>query len=505
MHNLYEYFFMSDTNPVTQGSSFFLMILSISLAIFMSSLDGTIVNIALPTISQAFSISSSTVSWVATAYLLVMAGCVLVFGKVSDIIGFKRVFLLGFIVFTLGSLACAVLPDLFDSFPMLVASRIFQAVGGAMITAIAPAMVTAYIPMDRRGKAMGIIMTLAALGTAIGPTIGGALTQYMSWHWIFFINVPIGVFAVLLGARVIPGTKGSGTLAGFDRYGAALVFVGLATLLFGVTEGNSLGWTSPVILGVLILAVVAIGSFLWHELHITEPILELKLFLNRNFFFANLVLILVFLSFSGINYLLPFYLEYVLGYSTSTAGLVLTSLSIAMMISGIIAGMLFNRVGARMLCITAAIILLIGYFLMWHLRADTPMSFILACLSAIGFGMGLVITPISNMIMNSVARGYQGMVSSLTSLERFAPMTIGIALFNLVFLQGVQAIGGNRGVTETAPVYIVKQVLAAGFDLAFFGSFLLGVIIVILAFIVREEIHPDYHSGERESQVTGML
>jgi MFS family permease len=117
------------------------MILSISLAIFMSSLDGTIVNIALPTISQAFSISSSTVSWVATAYLLVMAGCVLVFGKVSDIVGFRKVFLSGFIIFTLGSLACGVLPDMFNSFPLLVASRIFQALGGAMITAIAPAMV----------------------------------------------------------------------------------------------------------------------------------------------------------------------------------------------------------------------------------------------------------------------------------------------------------------------------------------------------------------------------
>jgi len=484
---------------------FFLMILSISLAIFMSSLDGTIVNIALPTISQAFSISSSTVSWVATAYLLVMAGCVLVFGKVSDIVGFRKVFLSGFIIFTLGSLACGVLPDMFNSFPLLVASRIFQALGGAMITAIAPAMVTAYIPMEKRGKAMGIIMTLAALATAIGPTIGGALTQYASWHWIFFINVPIGVIAVLLGAKVIPSSGERGELAGFDRYGAALVFIGLATLLFGVTEGYSLGWDSPLIIGMFVVAVAAIAGFVWHALRIADPILDLRLFFHRNFLFTNLVMVLVFLSFSGINYLLPFYLEYVKGYPVSTAGLVLTSLSVAMMISGIIAGLLFNRVGGRPLCIVAAVILLAGYYLMWHLHVDTPMSYIVACLTAIGFGMGMLITPVANMIMNSVARSYQGMVSSLTSLERFAPMTIGIAIFNLVFLQGIQAVAGHRGVTETAPVYLKLQVLAAGFDLAFFGSFLLGICIVVLAFLVREEIHPDYLAkDEEEGPLVGM-
>ncbi len=167
---------MKDSPERSSGKSYSLLIIAISLAIFMSSIDGTIVNIALPAISESFDISSSTVSWVATAYLLVMAGCVLIFGKISNIIGFKKIFLTGFIVFTVGSFACGFLPDLLDSFGSLVGSRIFQAVGGAMITAIAPAMVTAFIPMSMKGKAMGIIMTVAALGMAIGPTVGGILT-----------------------------------------------------------------------------------------------------------------------------------------------------------------------------------------------------------------------------------------------------------------------------------------------------------------------------------------
>ncbi len=396
--------------------------------------------------------------WVATAYLLVMAGCVLVFGKISDIIGFKRVFLSGFIIFTLGSLACGTLPDLFNSLGVLIGSRMVQAVGGAMMTAIAPAMVTVFIPMERKGTAMGIVMTLAALGTALGPTIGGFLTQYLSWHWIFFINVPVGIVAVLLGAKVIPASTSKGSLEGFDRAGAFLIFTGLASLLFVVSEGDSLGWTSPVILGLTLLVLVTLGWFVLHERRTTDPLLDLGLFKNRNFLFLNLLLSLVFFSFAGINYLLPFYLKYVRSFDTSTAGLIMTSLSFAMMAAGILSGMLFNRVGPKRLCIAAGISLSAGYFLVMQLRPDTPVLFVVISLALIGFGLGLVITPASNMVMNSVAKTKQGMISSLTSLERFAPLTLGIALFNMIFLWGILTIATNHNITMQSPADIQLKV-----------------------------------------------
>ncbi|MGA2105605.1 MFS transporter [Methanoregula sp.] len=483
---------MSDQGQKDNKSAFFLLVLSISLATFMAGLDGTIVNIALPTISEAFHVSSTTVSWVATAYLLVMAGCVLVFGKISDIIGFKRVFLSGFIIFTLGSLACGTLPDLFNSLGVLIGSRMVQAVGGAMMTAIAPAMVTVFIPMERKGTAMGIVMTLAALGTALGPTIGGFLTQYLSWHWIFFINVPVGIVAVLLGAKVIPASTSKGSLEGFDRAGAFLIFTGLASLLFVVSEGDSLGWTSPVILGLTLLVLVTLGWFVLHERRTTDPLLDLGLFKNRNFLFLNLLLSLVFFSFAGINYLLPFYLKYVRSFDTSTAGLIMTSLSFAMMAAGILSGMLFNRVGPKRLCIAAGISLSAGYFLVMQLRPDTPVLFVVISLALIGFGLGLVITPASNMVMNSVAKTKQGMISSLTSLERFAPLTLGIALFNMIFLWGILTIATNHNITMQSPADIQLKVLTAGFDLAFLGSFILSIIILILTLVIHEDIHPDY-------------
>jgi len=499
---------MENPSKRSSGESYGLLILAISLAIFMSSIDGTIVNIALPTISESFDISTSTVSWVATAYLLVMAGCVLIFGKISDILGFKKIFLTGFIVFTVGSFACGFLPEILDSFGSLVGSRVFQAIGGAMITAIAPAMVTAFIPMKMKGKAMGIIMTVAALGMAIGPTVGGILTQYLSWHWIFFINVPIGIVAVLLGAKVIPATVTGKDrdISGFDKKGAVLIFAGLATLLFAISEGQDLGWTSPAIIGTFILAIVSLAYFAWNELKVEEPLLELRLFKKRNFFLSNLLFFLVFLSFSGINYLLPFYLEYVQGFDSSTAGIILTSLSFAMMISGLIAGALFNRTGGRPLIITAGLIILAGYYFIMHLHADTTTAFVIGCLMLIGFGLGMIVTPISNMVLNSVAKKYQGMVSSLTSLERFAPLTIGIAIFNLVFLQGVALIAEHRGVTSGAPVNMRLEVLSSGFDLAFFGAFILGILILVVSLLVREEIHPDYlEEGPENEIMAGML
>ena len=493
---------MQSVRADNHENGFSLLIISISLATFMSALDATIVNIALPTISSAFNVSTSTVSWVSTIYLLVMAGCVLIFGKVSDVIGFKKVFLSGFLIFTIGSFACGFLPDFIHSFPVLIGSRAFQAIGGAMITAIGPTMVTAYIPMVQKGKAMGIVLTFAALGTAIGPTIGGILTQFLSWNWIFFINVPVGICAILLGTKVIPAMKAQERTGEFDRTGAVLIFTGLAALLFALSEGQTLGWTAPVILGSLILALLALGCFVWCELKVPDPLLELRLFKRRNFLLTNTTMILLFFSFAGISYLLPFYLEYVHGYAPSTAGLILTSLSVAMMAGGIIAGMLYNRAGGRLLSIVAGISLVAGYFLMTRIRVDTTTGFVVLCLILIGFGLGLMLTPASNMIMNSVSKKYQGMVSSLTSLERFAPMTIGIAIFNIVFIQGISAIAIRSGITKEAPANIRIEVLTAGFDLAFLFAFVVGIIILVLAILARQETHPDYQSGKEHEPAT---
>jgi MFS family permease len=177
--------------------------------------------------------------------------------------------------FSVGSLFFGLFPELLGSFPVLIGSREFQAVGAAMIAAIGPAMVTAYFPMEQKGKAMGIVLAFSSIGTIVGPSIGGVLCQYLSWNWIFFISIPLGIAAILLGAKVIPTTGFVKRTEGFDRTGAALIFVGPASLLFALSKGQTFGWTAPAIIMAFALAMLTLGSFIYYELRAPDPLAQI--------------------------------------------------------------------------------------------------------------------------------------------------------------------------------------------------------------------------------------
>lgn len=483
-----------------------LLIFVVTLAAFMSALDGTIVNIAIPTISEVFDLSASSVSWVATIYLLVMAGCILICGKVADVVGFKKVFLAGFAIFTIGSFACGFFPGLLNSYPSLLIGRVLQALGGSMLMAIAPAMITTFIPPEQKGKAMGILMTIAALGTALGPVLGGFLTQYLSWEWIFYINVPVGVLALVLGVKAISvQNTGTATLKTFDKYGAVLIFLGLATLLYGFSEGLTLGWTDPVILGCFAAVAVTLAGFIIRQLKYSEPLLDLRLFTSPNFFLMNLTFVLVTASFAGINYLMPFFLQYVRDFTVSDAGMILTSLSIGMMITGILSGMLFNRIGGKLICIIGSLFLLAGYYQLWHMDVQTGTGYIVGALFVVGLGLGMMMSPLTNMVLSSVAKSKQGMVSSLTGLEQFAPMTIGIAVYNLILVWGITTIATAENITETTPADIQMNLLAHGFDVAFLASFILAVFVLVLSLVIRQRTHPDNQEDTDPKHAGGII
>lgn len=488
---------METAGSTRSDTGFVLLIFSISLANFMAALDGTIVSVALPTISQIFTVAPGMASWIITGYILVMSGCVLIFGKVSDIIGFKKVFLYGFLIFTLGSLASGYLPGFLNSFPVFILSRIFQAVGAAMIMAIGPAMVTAFIPMELKGKAMGTIFTIQALGGAIGPTLGGFLTQHLSWSWIFFINIPIGIGAILLGSRVIPESTAKPWRPGFDRTGAVLIFFGLASLLFFLSEGEVFGWTSQIILGSFTLSLLMLGGFFWHELSAPDPLLEVRLFLNRNFLVTNLTIILLFFNFAGIFYLFPFYLQYVQGHSPSVVGLLFSTFSASIMLGGIIGGMVYNTQNGRRINIAAALLEVSGYFLITLVRADTSPWFVVICLFLIGTGVGMILTSASSMVMNSVSKKNQGMISSFTNLERFIPMIMGIAIFNIILIKGMAEIGITGELSKSVLAGVRAEALSGCFETAYLFAFLVSIFILISALLARQETHPDYRTDSK--------
>ncbi len=473
----------------TSAKALKLIILSSALAAFMSSLDGTIVNIALPTISDIFNLPSSSVAWVSTIYLLVMAGSLLVVGKLTDIIGYRKIFLTGFVLFTAGSFSCGFLPELTGSFGMLLLSRVLQALGGVMMTVIAPAMLSRYMPGTARAKGMSVVVLFASLGMALGPTLGGLLTEYLSWNWIFYINVPVGIAALILGIFVLPkDDKAQFTLKGFDGAGAILIFVGLAALLYSFSEGYKLGWTSAPVLICIAVAVICIASFIICEMKVRSPILDLNLFKNSSFLLLNVVLCLMYFTLAGAQYLLPFYLQLIKELSTFQSGLVLTVMSLGMMAAGILSGQVYAKmVGKiRVLILTGVAVIALGYFFLSKISPISGLGIIVFGLALIGFGVGLTTTTASTLLLGSVKPEKNGMVSSITSLERFAPMTIGIAFFNMLLIAGVKEIAKHTDITTRPMQDVAVGILSTGFDLCFFVSMILAAAAFVICLFVRE-------------------
>ena len=467
-----------------------LIILSSALAAFMSSLDGTIVNIALPTISDIFNLPSSSVAWVSTIYLLVMAGSLLVVGKLTDIIGYRKIFLTGFVLFTFGSFACGFFPELTGLFGTLLVARVLQALGGVMMTVIAPAMLSRYMPGAARAKGMAVVVLFASLGMALGPTLGGLLTEYLSWNWIFYINVPVGIASLILGIFVLPkDEKTPFTLKGFDGAGAVLIFVGLASLLYAFSEGYKLGWTSVPVIFCIVLAVFCIAAFIICERKVKSPILDLNLFKNPSFLLMNVVLCLMYFTLAGAQYLLPFYLQLIKQLSTFESGLVLTIMSLGMMISGILSGQIYAKMlgKIKVLILIGVASLGLGYFFLSKISPVTGLGIVVFGLALIGFGVGLTTTTASTLLLGSVKPEKNGMVSSITSLERFAPMTIGIAFFNMLLIAGVKEIAKHTDITTRPMQDVAAGILSAGFDLCFFVSVGIALGAFVLCLFFREK------------------
>ena len=440
-----------------------LITIAAALAMFMSALDAAIVNIALPTISSDFGLTTSTVSWVSTIYLLVTAGSLFLMGKLLTIVGYKKIFILGFLLFTIGSFACGFLPVIFEAFPLLLVSRVFQALGGSIMIVIAPAIISNYLPDEKQAKGLAAVMMLGILATALGPTIGGLVTQYLNWCWIFFINVPVGIFAVILGLIVFPkeSDEKKTTMKGFDGVGAGLIFVGLAALLFLFSEGASLGWTSlPIILS-MVLAVVGIGGFIIREHKTRDPVLDLRFFKNPSFVLIVVINALLFGTFAGSNYLLPFYLQLIQGLSTFNAGLVLTALSFGLMIAGFISGQVYMKLIGKLkyLLMGGTLLVAAGFFLLSRLHPWSGLGIVITGLALIGLGLGFTTVPITTMIIKSAPQEKAGMASSISGLTRFAPMTIGIAVFNVILIAGVKYLAGVNGIVSKPPADIAANIL----------------------------------------------
>lgn len=413
------------TEPVERSvadGNRWLILSTVSLGTFMATLDGSIVNISLPNIQQAFGIDLPTVEWIVVAYLLVVGGALLPFGRLGEVLTFKRVYLTGFAVFTVASALCGASP----SAEALVGFRIVQGVGAAMLQSMGPAIVARTFGPGERGRALGLNAISVSVGLSIGPSLGGLLTQFGSWRAIFLINVPVGIFAILWAWQILP-RETRGHTQRFDPVGAALSMVTLTALLLALIQGQEWGWTSSTILGLFLLFVVAGILFVAAELRSREPMIDLRLFAIRAFAAGNASVVAAFAGLFTATFLLPFLLERGAGFSPIEAGLLLTPVPITTAFIAPFSGSLSDRIGPRIPASLGMAIIVAGLLSLTQLPTSFAVPDLVWRLVLLGVGQGLFMSPNSSAILGAVPRARLGTASATLAQMRIDGQALGIA------------------------------------------------------------------------------
>jgi EmrB/QacA subfamily drug resistance transporter len=431
---------MADTNASATKKgleSKWLILTAVMLGTFMTPVDGSIVNTILPSITAFFHTEISIAQWVPTVYLLTICCLILLYGRLGDMVGYKRVFLYGLAAFTVTSILCGSSQSIW----MLIAFRAIQGLAASMIMAVGFAIVTAAFPPTERGKALGIYAIGIAVGLGLGPTLGGLIAENLSWRYVFFINVPIGIAALLWGSRVIPrGSIKSGQR--LDLAGALTALVFLLALLLYANRAEDWGWASAVSLTLLGVAVVFGVLFLWIERTSEQPMLNLALFANRTFSFASLSALLCFVALYALVFLTPFYLMFVLHYSVLKVGLVMGASPLVTLIVAPLSGAASDRIGSRGFAVCGMCIAALGLFLFSGLQESASVFDVIWRLAVIGLGSGMFQSPNNSTVMGSVPPWHLGIASGILAAMRNVGMVLGIAVAGAI-LYGLAPISAS--------------------------------------------------------------
>ncbi len=440
----------SETNDEVDYSRKWLVMAAVAMGIFLGTIDGSIVNVALPTLVTDLQSNFATVQWVVLAYLLTLSTLLLMVGRLADIQGKKRIYVSGFAIFTVGSVLCGLAPNVY----WLIGMRVLQAVGASMIFALGPAIITEAFPANERGKALGITGSIVSVGIVAGPVVGGLLIGALSWHWIFFVNLPIGILGTWIAWRNVPDTLPQASQR-FDYWGALALFISLLGLLLGLTLGQEAGFAAPVPLTLFAVWAIFLALFIRLELRTEQPMINLRIFRNRTLSINLVTGFITFVAIAGTIFLLPFYLENVLGFSVGNVGLLLAVTPIALGITAPVAGSLSDRLGARPITITGLMLLVLGYFTVSTLTTETTIAGYILRLLPVGLGMGIFQSPNNSVIMGAAPRAQLGVVSSLLGITRTLGQTVGIAVLGSFWASRVYTLAESTIVdATTAPAVI---------------------------------------------------
>ena len=401
---------------------------AVAFGLFMIMLDNTVVNVALPTIGRDFETGLSELEWVVNGYALTFGVLMLTGGKLADLLGRRRIFITGLAIFTLASLACG----LATSAEFLIGARVVQGVGSALMNPATLSIIIATFPPRQRGMAIGLWAGVSAMALAIGPLLGGLITDHIHWSWVFFINVPVGILAIVVARLVIEESRDTSAVQRLDLPGLATSAIALFALTYGLIEANEHGWTSPLILSLFAIAAVGFVAFVLLEQHQKVPMLDLSLFRNPTFAGANTVMMLVGLAMFGVFLFVTLYMQNVLQYSPTQAGAAFLPMTILIVLLAPIAGKLSDRIGSRWLM--AGGMTLVSLSLLLDTRLDAGSNFwdILPPLLVGGAGMGLAMTPTTAAAMGSVPMDKAGVGSAVLNSMRQVGGSLGIAILGAI-------------------------------------------------------------------------
>jgi EmrB/QacA subfamily drug resistance transporter len=450
----------------------------ICLAQFMVILDATIVNVALPSIQKDLDLSEANLQWVINGYTLVFGGFLLLGGRLGDLLGRKRLFLIGLVIFTVASL----LDGLAVSEGMLISSRALQGLGAALISPAALSIIsTTFSEGAERAKALGVWAAIAVGGSAVGLILGGALTQSFSWPWIFFVNVPVGVVGFVLSLRLIPESRDENAHRKYDVAGAVTVTGGLMALVYAIVKAETDGWTSAVTIVFFALALALLVSFVVIELRSTAPLVRLSIFRVRSLTTANVVMLLVASGMFAMFFFNTLYIQRVLGYGPLKAGLAFLPFTAGIMVSAGLASNFAPKIGVRPVAAVGMLLSAIGMLLLTQLPVDgTYVANVLPSILLTSLGMGAVFMPLTLVATTGLEDEDQGLASGLFNTSQQIGGALGLAILSTIAASKTSGAGGADD----------SQALVTGFHWAFAGGaiFVLCGLVVMLALLRQRHV-----------------
>jgi EmrB/QacA subfamily drug resistance transporter len=422
-----------------------LILLNVCVGQFIVGLDQRALLVALPTLTHTFHASLTTIQWVLLIYDLTLIGLVITVGRMGDLFGRRRFYTSGFLLFVFGSVLCGVS----QSAGQIILFRALQAMGGAMISANGRAVASIAVPSNQRGKAMGLISMAFHVGFLTGPTLGGFVIDTVGWRWIFFLNLPVGIWGAFLAWKLLEESKENVERVSVDFPGAILLMITCSLLIYAINQLPLVGWRDPTVVRMLGLFVVSLALFIFVELRARMPILDFALFKNRLFTASMFSLFFITSTQSAISFLMPFYLQNILHFTPTQMGWLIVANSVVIVMVAPVAGWLSDRLGSRPLCTFGSVLIVIGQYFIASLGIDSSIPRIIFPIALTGLGWAFFNSPNQSAILGSVPRDKVGTASGMNTTTARTGGAMGVALAATLFTYGLTAAGLSSQQTES--------------------------------------------------------